>query len=195
VLDGKKPQLSRRGFFGALGQMGKERMERALEEEAPPMLRPAVAVDQRLPRRLPHSRKELLARLSALAAFPFASVLVDTDVCSACGLCARVCPTDVLYFDGPGVGFLRAGNNPAYALDFQTRLCIDCTIYQVACPEDAIAFDDNLLVEKLHSPQAEHLAAGQVTACITCGVAVADHWQPPTCHVCRLGAGAVSPLR
>lgn len=208
VLDGMKAQLSRRGFFGALRQLGQERVERALEEEAPPMLRPAVAVDQRLPRRLPHSRKELLAHLTALAAddtpsddsllslhsLPFASVTMDASACSACGLCARFCPTGALHFDGPGVGLLRPGDDPGYSLDFQARLCIDCAICRVACPEDAITFGDSLPVEWVLSSQAAQLAAGTVTACISCGVAVADHWQPPRCYVCRHGAGAVAPL-
>ncbi|RLT45141.1 MAG: hypothetical protein DWI57_01475 [Chloroflexi bacterium] len=208
VLDGMKPQLSRRGFFGALRQMGQERVERALTEEAPPMLRPAVAVDQRLPRRLPHSRKELLAHLSGLviedglsqeaeiglADLPFAVVGVDADACSACGLCSRFCPTGALHFDGPGVGALTSYKDAAYALDFQARLCIDCAICQVACPEEAIAFGDSLRTEQLLSARAESLVAGKMTACITCGAPVAEHIQPSRCHVCRQGAGKVTPL-
>lgn len=208
VLDGMKAQLSRRGFFGALRQMGQKRVDRALEEEAPPMLQPAVAVNERLPRHLPHSRQELLVRLAALTAddtpadesllslhsLPFAAVTVDASACSACGLCTRFCPTGALHFDGPDVGLLRAGNETAYSLDFQARLCIDCAICQVACPEDAITFDDSLPVERVLSSQAEQLAAGTLTACISCGVAVADHWQPPRCSICRHGAGTVAPL-
>jgi len=209
LLDGMKPQLSRRGFFGALRQMGQARVERAMEEEALPMLRPAVAVDQRLPRRLPHNRKELLAHLAdlttdsappddslfSLESLPFASVTVDARACSACGLCARFCPTGALHYAGPGVGALGKNDDNAYALDFQAQLCIDCAICQMACPEAAIRFEDSLPVEKLLSPQAEQLTAGEVTSCVTCGVAVADHWQPPRCYVCRQGAGTVSPLR
>ena len=209
LLDGMKPQLSRRGFFGALRQMGQARVERALEEEAPPMLRPAVAVDQRLPRRLPHSRKELLAHLADLTAdsappddsllslesLPFASVTVDARACSACGLCARFCPTGALHFDGPGGGLLRAGDDATYSLDFQARLCIDCAICQVACPEDAISFGDNLPLADLLIPEQQNLVMGALAACVSCGAGVSEHLDPPRCHVCRQGAGSVAPLR
>ncbi|RME58361.1 MAG: 4Fe-4S dicluster domain-containing protein, partial [Caldilineae bacterium] len=102
VLDGMRPQVSRRGFFGALRKMAEDRVEQALEEEPAPMLRAAAPVDQRLPRQLPPSRKRLLDRLARLASFeeaaeapldrevplaglPFAAVHVDPAACSGCG--------------------------------------------------------------------------------------------------------------
>jgi len=177
LLDGMKPRLSRRGFFGALRQMGQERVERARKEEAPPMLRPAVAVDERLPRHLPHSHTELLAclaglaagavdaappadRMLSLAALPFAALTVAPGACSACGLCARFCPTGALRFDGPGMGLLGEDDDTAYALSFQARLCIDCAICRAACPEDAIDFEDSLPLDTVLSGQTDCLAAG-----------------------------------
>lgn len=199
LLDGMRPQLSRRGFFASLRQMGEERVERALLEEPPPMLRPAVEIDKRLPQRLPDSHKRLLAWLTTLGQssaadgqeqvglenLPFAAVEVESDTCSACGLCARFCPTGALEFDGPGVGALRPEDPQSYALFFQPRLCIDCDICRVACPEKAISYGDTLPLTVLLEDDSVCLAAGDLTPCIACGVAVADHIQPALCYVCR----------
>jgi ferredoxin len=201
LLDGMKPQLSRRGFFGALRQMGQERMGRALVEEAPPMLQPAVVVDERLPRRLPHSRKELLALLTTLTvdspppdesllsleSLPFASVAVDADVCSACGLCARFCPTGALAF---------VVENPCFQLGFQPATCIDCEICVVVCPEDAIQIGDRVVTATLVSLAFQSLHSGELASCYQCGVSTTvDGTNRPLCSVCRLSAGAVGPLQ
>ena len=209
LLDGMKPQTSRRGFFDALRQMGEERVERALAEEPPPMLRPAVAVNARLPRQLPASRRELLIRIDRLAAsggepavgevdldaLPFAAVTVAGDRCSACGLCARFCPTGALRFDGPEAGWLRDQDPTEYALFFQPRLCIDCAICKVACPENAITFAENLPIQALAGESVECLAAGETAGCEMCGAALSLHVQPRRCYVCRPRAGTVASLR
>lgn len=207
VLDGMRPQLSRRSFFVSLRRMGEERVERALLEDPPPMLRPAVEMDKRLPRRLPASHRRLLAWLAALNAsevgegqaqiglenLPFAAVEVDGQACSACGLCARFCPTGALEWDGPGVGTLRPEDPQGYALFFQPRLCIDCDICRVACPEMAVSLGPSLPLAALREEHYACLAAGEVTPCMACGVAVADHIQPALCYVCRIASALHHP--
>ena len=131
LLDGMRPQLSRRGFFASLRQMGEERVERALEEEPPPMLRPAVEIDKRLPRRLPHSRMVLLAQLAEMntpeaggedksvdvTGLPFASVEIETDACSAYDFKAMCCFYDLRsYFAG------TANNTPVVFDDLLLQL-------------------------------------------------------------------------
>jgi ferredoxin len=199
LLDGMRPQLSRRGFFASLRQMGEERMERALREEPSPMLRPGVEIEKRLPQRLPESRRQLLAWLAVLGPssaidpqvqvsldnLPFAAVEVDSESCSACGLCARFCPTGALQFEGPGVGALRSDEQQSYALFFHPRLCLDCDICQAACPEKAVILGDSLTPPALFEEHYACLVAGDLTGCISCGVAVADHIQPARCFACR----------
>lgn len=203
VIAGDQPAVSRRGLFGALGGLARRTAARALAESMPsPAPTGAIPVDQRLPQRLPRSRARLsqqLVRLGtptgariATEGLPFAAVTVDATACSACGLCARFCPTGALRF---------VAEEGQFHLSSQPATCIDCGICAQACPENAIHFAPELAAPALLSPSAQPLVAGRLCTCEVCGAATARHdsettpGEPARCYSCRRSGGPVGSQR
>jgi MinD superfamily P-loop ATPase len=124
-----------------------------------------------------------------VAALPFAAVQVDSALCSACGLCARFCPTDALHFTAEETHF---------SLSFQAALCLDCPVCTLACPEKAIRLGDTVSTDALLTDEWLPLLAGRLTPCHQCGVPTADQsneQRPALCYSCRQDVGMVQPLR
>ena len=194
VIDGDQPELSRRGFFSALRQLTRRTAATVIAEMQPtPRSSGPVPVDQRLPHRIPPSRGRLFRQLTRLgtpadepvetADIPFAAVVVDRDACSACGLCARFCPTGALSL---------AADDETFVLYFRAAVCIDCGICALACPEDAVSFGSQVAGVALIEGNPQPLVAGNLAACVGCGVPTAvrggEAGQPeggPRCYVCR----------
>lgn len=212
VISGDQPELSRRGFFSALGQLTRRTAATVIAESTSTVLSPGrssptssgpVPVDQRLPHRIPASRGRLFRQLKRLgvpvdelvevADIPFAEVIVDGEACSACRLCARFCPTGALSF---------VADDESFVLYFKPAICIDCGICAVACPEDAVSFGPRLAAAALIENEPQPLVAGNLAPCTGCGEATAerggDAGQPddgPRCYVCRQRTGPTAPLR
>ncbi len=205
VIDGDQPALSRRSFFGALGQLTRRTVATVIAESLPtsPPDNSQIPVDQRLPYRIPPSRGQLLRQLKRLGmpadecieteSIPFAAILADGDACSACRLCARFCPTGALSF---------AADTESFVLYFKAAICIDCGICTVACPEDAVRFGPQMAVTALVDNEPQPLVAGELAACTRCGAPTAIRGPEvdpsdggPRCHVCRRGADSMAPLR
>jgi ferredoxin len=204
VIDGDQPEVSRRSFFSALGQLTRRTAATVISEALPvPEAGAPVPVDQRLPHRIPASRGRLYSQLKRLgtpsevpveaAGIPFADVNVDTNACSACGLCARFCPTGALRF---------VADAESFVLYFRSSICIDCGICAAACPEDAVSFGPRLSASALIDTEPQPLVAGHLIPCAGCGAPTAlrgdEADQPeggPRCYVCRQGPDPTSPLR
>lgn len=198
VLDGSQPKVSRRGLLGAL-RAATRQATRITERPNDAPASEASSVYQRLPQRTPASRVDLLAQLAhlnllgaeqiATTPLPVAAVQVDESACSACGLCARFCPTGALHFDV---------EDDRFALVFQAAVCVDCAICVLACPEQAIHLGDTLCPSALAAGYTETLVAGALTPCGECGAptayAVSDDGGA-RCYACRHGAGIVRSLR
>lgn len=216
VLDGMQPRFSRRGLFGALGQLAKEKATEAMDFLPDPEPEGPVPVEERLPYRVPRSRERLLEHMARLFSsgeaeegtsrparlsvrdIPFAQVSISAEACSGCGLCARFCPTGALAFSGDILGIGRTGDQPEpFALSFRAAICIDCGICAAACPDDAIHFGEDLAVEDLIADEYHELVSGELLPCTSCGALTAQRPQDdePLCYACRYGAGTVRPLR
>jgi len=106
-----------------------------------------------------------------------ASLNLDAQLCTACGLCARFCPTGALKFLSDGQSF---------ALTFQPSFCLGkgCNACEIACPERAITTRPAVISAKILSQKS--LIAGQLTACRVCRLAIASGPDlPVTCFACR----------
>jgi ferredoxin len=193
--------LARREIFARFTRLGEEAWNEAFTD------RPSATS-------IPASRQRLLRQLQAwspapeaalpVATIPFAAVQVNSDTCSACGLCARLCPTEALRLDKLGAHddaesaatpADQAENQNAWQLSFQPAVCIACGICALACPEQAVSYGDELLASALHGDETA-LADGHLTTCTSCGAALAA-WpqeQRALCYACRQGAGTVNPL-
>jgi ferredoxin len=164
--------------------------------------------------RLPAARQRLLGQVHAwpsrpqsaldIASIPFAAVEVDGATCSACGLCARLCPTAALRLDAPATGgdgrrsedaSHQAAAHEEWQLTFRPAACIDCGICARVCPEKVIGYGDQISPALLDGREVT-LAGGRLATCSVCGAATALHpdEQRPLCHACRQGVGRSNPL-
>jgi ferredoxin len=199
LFEGNQPKLSRCGLLTALGHLAQPA---AL---SPASLQPLsndgpVPVSQRLPHYLPASHQRLCRQLAQLgppvkepiqtAELPFANVKIDTNSCSACGLCARFCPTEALHF---------VADSQTFGISFQAATCLDCGICAVACPDEAVSFEAQLPAGALVSDKRQWLVTGGVSACAGCGQITAIHADTadnqPLCYSCREGGGQISPFK
>ncbi len=199
-IDSGNPPVSRRGLFTALGRAIHTHDHSTLPTPASAADNQPIPVPARLPQQIPAERMALQERLQQqwtpseqgeinVTALPFAAIQLNAANCSACGLCARFCPTGALHFTVEEAHF---------RLSFQAALCLDCPVCTLACPEKAIRLGDTLSTDALLTNAWLPLLEGRLTPCGQCGVPTAD--QPKDqrlarCHSCRQGAGAVQSLR
>jgi ferredoxin len=198
LIGGNQAKLSRRGLFSGLRQRAQALMYTGIVPIEGALVANRIPAQQRLPQNAPASRARLLAELSQLnldpkcslarSSLPFADVQVNRDRCSACGLCARFCPTAALQF---------SADKRLFALSFQTAHCIDCGICLQACPEDAIQLAETIPAVDLTMPAPNLLIDGSLTLCVDCGQPTAhrsDNTDPHRCYSCRQGTGLVRSL-
>lgn len=195
LIDAGNPPVTRRKLFAALGQVlrGSSAPVTATRDDEPSLnitrLRQQVppqrtALQQQLQQCAPSATASL-----DVATLPFADIQLDPGSCSACGLCARFCPTGALHFTAEAAQF---------CVTFQPAICIACPLCTAACPEDAILMGDSLSTAALVATEWQPLVAGRLTQCQQCGVPTAhrpDDQAAVRCYACRQGAGVVQPLR
>lgn len=99
-------------------------------------------------------------------AAPVGSVEIRAEACTACGMCARSCPTEALTF-GEG--------EEGVTLNFDASRCVACSQCLPKCPEmerGAITLHRMVDLERLD--QGRTLLYGEETArCVVCGAAIA----------------------
>jgi ferredoxin len=185
VYDAASPPISRRGLLSAFKQSG-QAVAAADEKVALVKGGKAVPVSERLPHSLPHHRAKILSILeksspsqSPLSHYqlPILNLHLDPTRCTACGLCAKFCPTAALKF---------LSDDAAFALTFQPSLCLGpaCNICIPACPEQAGSTQP--APEALNLFKRQPLLAGELTACQTCKQPIAHGPDlPQTCFACR----------
>ncbi len=199
VHQADRPALSRRGFFTALKQVGQESANVITAETLPQSVKPGqfVPVSKRLPHFPPRGRMQILAVLDNVQLssdelevppsqancqlapdLPVVELSIDSTRCSACGLCARFCPSGALAF---------VQSEDQFGLVFQPRLCLGqaCDICRLACPEEAVSTFPPTTVDLLKK-KPQPLLKGSLTPCQKCGQPVAVRAEHPTlCFVCR----------
>lgn len=197
-IDGGNPPVSRRGLLAALGRAINTQSHSTTFIPSPATDDQPRSVHDRLSHHVPAERMALQARLQQwtpveqaainVVDLPFAAVQVDAAACSACGLCARFCPTGALRF---------TAEDDHFTLSFQAAICIDCPLCTVACPENAIDLADTVATDALLANEWLPLVAGELTPCQPCGVLTANlpnGQNVASCYACRQGAGTVRPL-
>jgi Fe-S-cluster-containing hydrogenase component 2 len=153
-------------------------------------LRKALGLDQAdvaaVATRIPQERKRLLALLGKMKAqpevlntanLPITNVQVDQERCSACGLCAKFCPTGA-------IGFLT-DEEEAFGLLFSVGACVDCGICVPACPEAAMTYGDQLPGDALLSEHPSRLVADLLQRCPGCNALIAQSSVHEKCFICR----------
>ena len=110
-----------------------------------PLKRLKVMVDGTLPHFVPDRRERLLDALADLGEGPTDSqaiartrlwghVVIDTDKCTSCRMCATFCPTGaIVKFDAP---------DGTFGVDHYAADCVKCLCCQAICRTQAIVVED-----------------------------------------------------
>lgn len=128
-----------------------------------PLKRLKVMADGTLPHFVPDRRERLLDALADLGEGPTNSramahtrlwghVVIDTDKCTSCRMCATFCPTGaIVKFDAP---------DGTFGVDHYAADCVKCLCCQAICRAQAIVVEDavpaNVLVNAVPERHAMH---------------------------------------
>ena len=128
-----------------------------------PLKRLKVMADGTLPHFVPDRRERLLDALADLGEGPTNSqtmartrlwghVVIDTDKCTSCRMCATFCPTGALVkFDAP---------DGTFGIDHYAADCVKCLCCQTICRSQAIVVEDtvpaNVLVNAVPERHVMH---------------------------------------
>ncbi len=195
VYEADRPPISRRGFFGSLKRFREDAAAYEDSDDIPTQSDKIVPVSERLPQFIPTQRAKILSIIekqtqasdtqakskiqNPKSKIGLADVTVDANLCSACGLCARFCPTGALKF---------LSDDKQFALAFRPSICLGqrCNICLSACPEEAVSIQPATISPELPAEKPRYLAAGELTPCQNCKTPIAaGSGQPVTCFVCR----------
>jgi NAD-dependent dihydropyrimidine dehydrogenase PreA subunit len=106
------------------------------------------------------------------------ATLSVSDSCTACGACARACPTNALQF-------LVDAENKIYQLSISPQYCIGCELCAHACGANAIIVKtDPLFSEVFGSEPGTILQEGDLAFCDKCNVAYAATLDTHLCPSC-----------
>jgi len=174
-----RPTRSRREFFKSLTAVA----------DPSPLVR-HLLTDEALPdqKPLPRERRRLLAAWqilpsgeipipspAVLEALSFAQITADEN-CTACGVCARVCPTNALQL-------VVDHDKNSYQLAFTARNCVDCGLCLAPCEPGALQRQPPQ-AKKLLAAQPEILQQGPLHQCRRCKASFAGSADSHLCAVC-----------
>ncbi len=177
IWDAKNPPLSRRDLFRMLARQGQITMARAMEN--------GLSTSRRQPGR---DRLRLLSAVSHLPApsvseaalndFGFATLTISKS-CTACGICAKACPTEALHF-------LRNEEEMTFSISFSVQKCIGCDVCEHVCQPDAITINHAPTFEQVFgATEPSVLQAGPMVRCERCKTFMAAREGVTLCPLCE----------
>lgn len=174
VYTAKNPPLSRRGLFRMFAAEGPRQIARVLADDADQSPIKSPSPERR---RLINTLRHMPAANDSIAldGLPFARLAVN-ERCTACGVCARICPTGALK--------LLTGDDSTYQLSFTSAACIACAACVQLCEPAALERTTATLGEVLSSEIVE-LRSGMLRACTKCGARFAAEPGRELCPVCE----------
>ncbi|MGW8161359.1 MAG: 4Fe-4S dicluster domain-containing protein [Desulfobulbales bacterium] len=168
------PPLSRRDLFRLASRQGQIAAARAVLKD--------INEAHKLPGR---ERRRLLAVLPRMPETQHTQTCQPEDgfgwielegSCTACGVCARACPTGALSF---------LDEDDTYTLGFDPRLCIGCAACTHVCAPDALRLDQTPDLQQVFAvSDALVLQSGEFRRCKRCKARFAAVSDEALCPVC-----------
>lgn len=172
----KNPPLSRRDLFRLMARQGQVAMARAMED--------GVAESGRQPGR---DRMRTLTAISHLAEpsatvnlgnLGFATLLIS-EACTACGACARACPTEALRFE-------KNEKTMTFSFSFSPKSCIACDLCEHVCLPDAISLHHApVFGEVFGVDEPVIVESGTLVRCARCRNFMAQREGRELCPLCE----------
>jgi ferredoxin len=196
VWEADNPPLSRRDLFRLASRRGQVVAARAMSDDAPSAAHAPSRERQRLWKALEHLPRDQRQDPGPLPAGPGYAAVRASDACSACGACARLCPTGALQLQ------LNTEASPNYRLTFLPWACIGCDACTHACLPGALALDPAPTLEAVFGPREPVvLQSGELVRCARCKTWMAARPGTTLCPTCDyrrqhpFGARPVPPRR
>lgn len=101
--------------------------------------------------------------------------LLDEELCTACEMCYRVCPTGALTSD------MRNSK-----IDFDPFSCVKCHLCHDVCEPDAITLSSSYNLKEWYAPKVQNLATYRVRRCDECDGLFSSTGGEKICRRCRL---------
>ncbi len=180
------PALSRRELFGFLrGNLGRAAgMVVAASLSATPLASTPASIET-------PTLERALTKLGSPSNDHLASERVATirvsAACTACGLCAKQCPTRAMEFRADA-GY--------YVLDFHAHQCLGttCRICELYCQPQALTIEPGMAFSVFQSREPIHLSTGKLSLCTKCQTPFALIANETQCATCRQGQNKLSAL-
>lgn len=100
---------------------------------------------------------------------------IETDTCTNCQVCYRICPTGALSSD-----------EKMSRIDFDAMLCLKCRACHDACEPGAIRLQPVFEVKECFEPTQRLLASFRVLRCDECGISFSSLRGERVCPRCRI---------
>jgi ferredoxin len=183
VWEADNPPLSRRDVFRLASRRGQVMMARMVTDEAETRPKALGRERQRLWKGLDQlPAREQRASQPLPAGLGLATVSVS-EACTACGACARLCPTGALRLD------LQLGERPGYRLTFVPQACIGCGACHATCLPGAVTIDAQPTFEAVFvNREPVELRAGELVRCKRCQTWMAALPGARLCPTCAFRA-------
>jgi ferredoxin len=177
LWDAKNPPLSRRDLFRMMARQSQVAMARAMENGLVALERQPGRDRLRLLSAVAHLEKEPSAKID-LHQFDFAALTIS-GACTACGVCARICPTDALHFE-------KNPEGTEFSITFSPKNCIACDLCAHVCQPDAIRIEHEPVFEQIFGGnESIVLQTGQLVRCERCHTPMAAREGVRLCPLCE----------
>ncbi len=101
--------------------------------------------------------------------------VMDEELCTACQMCYRVCPTGALTSD------MRNSK-----IDFDPFLCIKCHICHDVCEPDALTLSPSYNIKEFFEPAVQNLITFNVRRCDECNSVFSTNSDDKLCYRCKI---------
>jgi ferredoxin len=177
VWDADNPPLSRRDFFRMASRQSRMTTARILNQRADTVAPRQPGKDhRRITATLRHLPQPAPWSGFSLAGLGYGVLQISAE-CSACGVCANICPTAALKF--------QREDEARFSLVFNPADCIACGICVQVCTPAAIALDDAPHSSQIFDVDTLVLLEGPLARCESCSVLMAAQPGKKFCALCE----------